>query len=189
MARKVLSLVNSRLKFLYQKQNFLTLPLCRLLCIVLIQPHYDYACPVRYPSLNKRLSKKIQTSQNRCIRYCLNLDNRAHVKSCTMHKHHYFKFFKKCLCNPCQKFFTHLTPDVTHVWQHLRFKRLLKKIQTSQNRCIRYCLNLDNRAHVKSCTMHKHHYFKFFKECLRNPCQKFFTHLTPDVIHVWQHLN
>ena len=31
------------------------------------------------PSLNKRLSKKVQTSQNKCIRYCLNLDNKAHV--------------------------------------------------------------------------------------------------------------
>ena len=79
MATKVLSLVNSRLKFLYRKQKFLTLPLRRLLCNALIQPHYDYACPSWYPSLNKRLSKKIQTSQNKCIRYCLNPDNRAHV--------------------------------------------------------------------------------------------------------------
>ena len=79
MATKVLSLLNSRLKFLYRKQKFLTLPLRRLLCNALIQPHYDYACPAWYPSLNKRLSKNIQTSQNKCIRYCLNLDNRAHV--------------------------------------------------------------------------------------------------------------
>ena len=79
MVTKVLSLVNSKLKFLYWKQKFLTLPLCHSLCNALIQPHYDYACPVWYPSLNKRLSKKIQTSQNKCIRYCLNLDNRAHV--------------------------------------------------------------------------------------------------------------
>ena len=79
MATKVHSLVKSRLKFLYQKRKFLTLPLRRLLCNALIQPHYHYACPVWYPSLNKRLSKKIQTSQNKCIRHCLNLDNRAHV--------------------------------------------------------------------------------------------------------------
>ena len=79
MATKVLSLVHSRPKFLYRKQKILTLPLRRLLCNAVIQPHYDYACPAWYPSLNKRLSKKIQTSQNKCIRYCLNLDNRAHV--------------------------------------------------------------------------------------------------------------
>ena len=68
MATKILSLVNSSLKFLYRKQKFLTLPLRRLLCNALIQPHYDhdydYACPAWYPSLNERLLKKIQTSQN-----------------------------------------------------------------------------------------------------------------------------
>ena len=69
MATKVLSLVNSRLKFLYRKQKFLTLPLRRLLCNALIQLHYNYACSAWYPSLNKRLSKKVQTSQNKCIRY------------------------------------------------------------------------------------------------------------------------
>ena len=79
MATKVLKLVNNRPKFLYRKQKFLTLSLRWLLCNALIQLHYDYACSAWYPSLNKRLSKKIQTSQNKCIRYCLNLDNRAHV--------------------------------------------------------------------------------------------------------------
>ena len=59
MATKVLRLVNNRLKFLYRKQKFLTLSLCWLLCNALIQPHYDYACSAWYPSLNKRLSKKI----------------------------------------------------------------------------------------------------------------------------------
>ena len=79
MVTKVLSLINGRLKFLYRKQKFLTYSLRRLLCNALIQPHYDYACSAWYPSLNKRLLKKIQISQNKCIRYCLKLDNRAHI--------------------------------------------------------------------------------------------------------------
>ena len=80
MATKVLSLVNNRLKFLYWKQKFVTLPLHNLLCNSLILSHYDSACSAWYPSLNKRLSlKKIQTSQNKCIRFCLKLDNKAHV--------------------------------------------------------------------------------------------------------------
>ena len=29
--------------------------------------------------LNKRLTEKIQTAQNKCIRFCLNLSNRAHI--------------------------------------------------------------------------------------------------------------
>ena len=79
MATKGLSLIDNRPKFLYRKQKFLTLHLRLLLCNALIQPHYDYVCSALYPSLNKRLSKKIQTSQNKCIMYCLNLDNRVHV--------------------------------------------------------------------------------------------------------------
>ena len=38
-----------------------------------------YACSSWYPMLNKRLSKKIQSAQNKCIRFYLNLKNTAHV--------------------------------------------------------------------------------------------------------------
>ena len=57
----------------------MTYSLRRLLCNALIQPHYDYASSAWLPSLNKRLLKKIQISQNKCVRYCLKLDNRAHI--------------------------------------------------------------------------------------------------------------
>ena len=33
-----------------------------------------------YPNLNKRLKRKLQTVQNRCIRYCLQLDKRSQVR-------------------------------------------------------------------------------------------------------------
>ena len=33
-----------------------------------------------YPNLNKRLKSKLQTIQNRCIRYCFQLDNRSQVR-------------------------------------------------------------------------------------------------------------
>ena len=79
MATRTLSKINSRLRFLYRKQNFLDFSLRRLLANALIQPHFDYACSAWFPMLNKRLTKKIQTAQNKCIRFCLNLNNRAHV--------------------------------------------------------------------------------------------------------------
>ena len=79
MAAKVLNTVNNRLKFLHRKQKFLSLSLRRLLCNALIQPHFDYACVAWYPLLNKRQAKRIQIAQNKCIRYCLNLDNKAHI--------------------------------------------------------------------------------------------------------------
>ena len=62
-----------------QMQNFLDFSLRMLLASALIQPHFDYACSAWFPMLNKRLTKKIQTAQNKCIRFCLNLNNRAHI--------------------------------------------------------------------------------------------------------------
>ena len=50
-----------------------------MLCNALIQPHFDYACSAWYPNLNKTITKKMQTVQNKCIRFCLGLINRTHV--------------------------------------------------------------------------------------------------------------
>ena len=79
MALKVINKINSRLRFLYRKNRFLSPPLRRLLCNSLIQPHFDYACSAWYPNLNKRLKPKLQILQNKCIRFCLNLNNRVHI--------------------------------------------------------------------------------------------------------------
>ena len=79
MALRVLKKVNGRLSFLYRKQSFLSYKLRRMLCNALIQPHFDYACSAWYPNLTKNLTKKFQISQNKCIRFCLGLDNRTHI--------------------------------------------------------------------------------------------------------------
>ena len=79
MATRMLGKINGKLKFLYRKQNFLDGTLRRLPLNALIQPHFDYACTSWYPMLNKRLSKKIQAAQNKCIRFYLNLKNTAHI--------------------------------------------------------------------------------------------------------------
>ena len=79
MATAVLKKINSKLKFLYRKQNFLSKSLRRLLCNALIQPHFDYACQAWFPNLSKSLLMKIQSAQNKCIRYCLNLNNQKHL--------------------------------------------------------------------------------------------------------------
>ena len=79
MAIKVLNKINSRLRFLYRKQNVLNNHLRRLLCNAIIQPHFDYASQTWYPNLTKALSSKIQCAQNKCIRFCLRLQNRTHL--------------------------------------------------------------------------------------------------------------
>ena len=50
-----------------------------MLCNSLIQPHFDYACSAWYPNLNKKYIIKVKIAQNKCIRFCLFLENRAHI--------------------------------------------------------------------------------------------------------------
>ena len=79
MALKVINKINGRLKFLYRKNRYLTPYLKRLLCNALIQPHFDYVCSSRYPNLIKKFKSKLQTIQSKCMRYCLQLDNRSQI--------------------------------------------------------------------------------------------------------------
>ena len=66
--------INSRLKFLQRQNRFLTLPLRRLLCNALIQPLFGYACTAWFPNLSKKLRLRLQATQNKCIKFCLQLD-------------------------------------------------------------------------------------------------------------------
>ena len=79
MALKVIKKINQKLKFLYRKNRFLTPELRRLLCNAIIQPHFDYACSAWYPNLTQKLKKKLQVMQNKCIRFCLQLDKMSTI--------------------------------------------------------------------------------------------------------------
>ena len=79
MANKVISKVNARLIFSHWKNKYLIPNLHRLLCNALIQPHFDYACSAWYPNHSKNLKNRIQTLQNKCIRFCLQLDKMSHI--------------------------------------------------------------------------------------------------------------
>ena len=43
MALKIINKINGTFKFFYKKNRFLSPKLRRMLCNVLIQPHFDYA--------------------------------------------------------------------------------------------------------------------------------------------------
>ena len=79
MALHVIHKINNKLKFLYRKNDFLTPTLRCLLCNALIQPHFDYACSAWYPNLSKKLKHRIQTTQNKCMGFCLRLDKLKHI--------------------------------------------------------------------------------------------------------------
>ena len=113
MALNVFSKINTRLKFLYRKNKFLSPQLRRLLCNALIQPHFDYACSVWYPNLNKEFKTKLQTLQNECVCFRLQLDNRAHVGTTGFKKVNWLPFdyrFRQCLAANVFKFFDDKCP-------------------------------------------------------------------------------
>ena len=116
MALNIVSKINTCLKFLYQKNKFLPPQLRRLLCNVLIQPHFDYACSVWCPNLNKKFKTKLQTLQNKCVHFCLQLDNRAHVGITEFKKINWFPVdyrFRQGLAANVFKFFDDKCPLYT----------------------------------------------------------------------------
>ena len=67
------------LQFLYRQNQFLNPKLCGLLSNSLIQSHFDYASTSWYPLVSQKLSRKIQATQNKCIRFCLKLNSKQHI--------------------------------------------------------------------------------------------------------------
>ena len=78
MALSVTGKIN-KLKFTYWKNKFLTPTLRQLPCNALIQPNFNYASSAWYSKLTKNLENTIQTFQNKCKRFCLQLDKITHI--------------------------------------------------------------------------------------------------------------
>ena len=81
MAVNVIDKINSRLKFLYRQNRFLTPNLRRLLCNALIQPLFDYVYTAWFPNLSNKLRLRLHATQNKCIRFCLQLTAKQNVKN------------------------------------------------------------------------------------------------------------
>jgi len=113
MALQALKKINGRLKFLYRSKTFLTDSLKRLMCNALIQPHFDFACLAWYPNLRKNIIMKVQTSQNKCIRFCLNMGNRDHIGFAEFRKINWLptrERFEQCVLVNIFKFFSNSAP-------------------------------------------------------------------------------
>ena len=114
MAIKIISKINSKLKLLYRKNKYLIPQLRRMLSNALIQPHFDYACTAWYPSLTIDLKKRIQVVQNKCIRFCLELENTAHIGYKEFEKINWLNSsdrFLQCLCANVFKYSQEICPE------------------------------------------------------------------------------
>ena len=79
MAKNVLGKVNGRLKYLYRQGKYLPKNLKHTLCNALLSPIFDYACSSWYNGVSVKYKHKLQTCQNKIIRYILGLGSRDHV--------------------------------------------------------------------------------------------------------------
>lgn len=79
MANSIIKKANSRLKFLYRKSEYLSLHTKKLLVSALIQCHFDYASSAWFLGLSQTLKHKLQVTQNKMIRFLLNLEPRSHI--------------------------------------------------------------------------------------------------------------
>ena len=104
----------ARLRFLYRQNKFLDIPLRRLLCNAMIQPFFDYACNAWYPNLNKKLKKRLQAAQNKCIRFCLKLGDRTSIKTIEFEKINWLPIQERvnqCTLSSIYKFHSNIAPE------------------------------------------------------------------------------
>ena len=114
MVLNIVNKINKKLKVLYRKNSFVTPTLRHLLCNILIQPHFDYACSSWYPNLTKKLKHRIQTTQNKCMRFCLQLDKLKHISHEEFERLNWLPVtyrFKQCVNAVAFKYFNEHCPN------------------------------------------------------------------------------
>jgi len=79
IATKVITKCANKLKFLYRNTRNFNLKTKKLLVSALIQCHYDYSCSSWYSGTSKGLKGRLQTMQNKIVRYMLNAPPRFHI--------------------------------------------------------------------------------------------------------------
>ena len=80
MLTSIIQEANIRLKF-YIKTMILNFTTKQLLVMSLIHCHFAYKCCYWYPCLSKNLKNRLQVTQNKIIRFVLQMDPRRHVSS------------------------------------------------------------------------------------------------------------
>ena len=114
-----------------------------------------HASSVWYPNLNKKFKTKLQTLQNKCVRFCFQLDNRAHVGITEFKKINRLPVdyrFRQCLSANMCKFFDDKCPSTRN--STMKLSQPLRRTSYSQN-CISFLApsvwnNLPNE--LKRCT-------------------------------------
>jgi hypothetical protein len=113
MASSIIKKANARLKFLYRKRDYLTFHTKKLLVMALIQCPFDYACCFWFPGVTTYWKDKLQVTQNKLIRFVLNLGYRSHIDN------EHFNFFKLAACPEKSRYLFLLFNHVLDMFYHV----------------------------------------------------------------------
>ena len=78
-ADKIVSRSNGKIKFLYRQTRHFNMKTKKLLTSALIQCHFEYASASWYSGLTKKYKNRLQTTQNKIVRFLLNAPPRNHI--------------------------------------------------------------------------------------------------------------
>ena len=79
IASEITKKATSRILFLYRQANFLDSKRKKMVASALIQCHFDYTSSSWFSSLTQKTKNKLQITQNKMIRYILDLQPRDHI--------------------------------------------------------------------------------------------------------------
>ena len=77
--KSIIQKANRNIKFFYRKNSFFGPQIRKMLCSSLFQPIFDYGCNSWYRNLTSGLKHKLQTAQNKVIRFVLGVHPRFHI--------------------------------------------------------------------------------------------------------------
>ena len=79
MVDSLIKKATGRLKFSYRHSQYFNQKLRKSLCSALLQCHLDYCCTSWFTGLSGECQRNLQITQNKMIRFILNLPPRDHV--------------------------------------------------------------------------------------------------------------
>ena len=114
MAYKTIKKINSRLNYLFRKKALLDNKSQVCFMQRIDSAAFDYVCTAWYPNLCKNVKNKIQTTQNKCVPFCLNLDKMAHISQNEFEKLNWLPIsdrINQCILSTTFKFVNDMGPN------------------------------------------------------------------------------
>ena len=153
---------------MYRQNKNLDKQCRKLLCSALIQPLFDYASPSWYNDLSQTHKNKLQTTQNKMIRFINQLNSRSHVGQTERREMRLLNVANRVtflsLCN-VYKHFNELAPS----YMHNNFT-LIKNFHQRETRSSTMC---NYRIPIIKGCASKTFYYNAIKAWNRIPCIKY----------------